>query len=399
MAKPAERVNVTQQQRFLGLDKLRGLLIANMALGHSVAILLGSRSNETWFALSPELLDLTAFFLRLINHSATPFFFVVMGFSMTLLCHARTRKGWSNRRLQVFFVTRGALLIALQFSLVNLGWILAERGIGAPGLNVVEIFVNGGTTRYFGVLWALGLSMILTSLLFRLSSRVIVGVALIVLAAPSIYLSVAHYPLVTTKIPAALAAFAVPGRWPNAFILYTPIPWLSLTLLGLVLGRLFLGSRDRFTGLLVPAGFFALLVFASSVAWKATQSNNMLDALYLQRYPPELLLLIYAIGINFLLLALLQKVDLGALDHALIVFGRSALLFYVSHLFVIAFLMKVASPDRNLAGACSLAVLCLVTLYPACRLHQNVIKPTRQRLIRQATRYVLGRQSQAKPLA
>lgn len=378
----AAPARATPNARFAGLDKLRGLLIANMALGHAVALTLGSRSSELWFAPSPSLTDPAAFALRMINHSATPFFFLVMGLSMALLHRARRRQGWSEGQVLGFFMARGLLLIALQFSVVNLGWAIAEGGLSLADLTWAQMRSAITALPYFGVLWALGLSMITAGMCMRLPSAAIALIAGCVFIAPALYLPQSHDPAITEEIPAALAALAVPGRWPDAYILYTPIPWLAMTLAGLLLGRLFLSARARFTALLVPGGLSALILFGLGIGARALLQGDraLLDILYLQRYPPEALLLLYATGVNFLLLALLQRFDLGLLDTILTTFGRSALMLYVTHLFVFAGVITVAAPDPTLSQAASLAALCLAILFPLCHLYIHHIKPMRQRL-------------------
>ena len=387
-SKPARQHRLPIQerpQRFDGVDKLRGLLITNMALGHAIAISLGSRSSELWFSHSSSLTDPTAFALRMLNHSATPFFFLIMGFSMALMHDARRQQGWTSRQVQGFFVTRGLLLIILQFSVVNLGWILAGDSFSWGDLSLIRLVKEGATLHYFGVLWALGVSMIATSLIGRFHSPVLLGIAVCVLAAPPIYLARCQYPDITGQIPAALAALAVPGRWPQSYILYTPIPWLAMTLFGLVLGRCFLANRERFADLLFPVGLVALLLFGCGIGVRTflNPHSNLLEILYLQRYPPELLLLLYATGVNFLLLAFLHRLDLGVVDKILITFGRSALMLYVTHLFVFVLVITIVSPEPTHAQAAGLATLCLAIMFPACHLYLNHLKPMRRKLWQQ----------------
>jgi uncharacterized membrane protein len=74
-----------------------------------------------------------------------------MGAGMLLFAHSRQQRGWSKRAVVGHFWVRGALLMALQFLLVNRAW---ERSPGGWSLET-----------YVGVLFALGGAMVLGSLL------------------------------------------------------------------------------------------------------------------------------------------------------------------------------------------------------------------------------------------
>ncbi len=371
-------------KRFDGLDKLRGLLIANMALGHAIAISLGTTSSEFWFNSQSLYSEWLAFLVRYINHSATPFFFLVMGMSMALLTAARLRQGRTQVQIHIFFVVRGLLLICLQFSVVNLGWKVAEEGLGLEALSWSGLMQANTPVRFYGVLYALGVSMILASVLNRLFAKALAIVALFVLLAPDLYLSLVVYPSVTNILPAWLAALAVPGRWPGDYVLYTPIPWLGMTLIGLLLGRLFLAHRDRFEAMLVPMGIAALAIFLCGITLRAliAEPASAIEALHLRRYPPHLLLLTYATGVNFLVLAFLQRYDLGVLDRVLVTFGRTALMLYVTHLFIFAFVIRLSDASPTLAHGASLAVLSLAVLFPLCWVYLHVVKPRWPRHLR-----------------
>ena len=359
-----------------------------MALGHAVAITLGTTSTEFWYRDVSAYTDLATFLTRYINHSATPFFFLVMGMSMVLLSSARRRQGWSASRIHAFFLFRGALLIALQFTVVNLGWKIAEGGMPFSELTWAHLLPAWDGVRFHGVLFSLGVSMIAASLLLRVPTVIVAVCATAVLVAPDIYLSFAEYPGITTEIPGWIGAIGFPGHWPDAFILYTPIPWLGMTLLGLVLGRVFLADRDRFEALLIPTGLAALALFGLTMIGRFVigDATSLIDALHLRRYPPHLLLLAYAFGVNFLLLAALQRFDLGILDRLLVTFGRSALFLYVSHLFVFAFVIRLSDQPETLTHGASLAVLSLAVMFPLCDMYVRHGRHAIRRVLRDLQR-------------
>ena len=89
-----------------------------------------------------------------MTHLSAPGFFFLMGAGMLLFAVSRRKQGWSERAIFRHFWIRGAVLIALQFLIVNRAWELSPGG--------------WGISLYVGVLFALGGTMILGSLLLRL---------------------------------------------------------------------------------------------------------------------------------------------------------------------------------------------------------------------------------------
>ncbi|MBR9652945.1 DUF1624 domain-containing protein [Thalassobius aquimarinus] len=319
---------------------------------------------------------------------------------MTLLDRARSKAGWQPARLQSFFLTRGILLIVLQFTVINLGWKLAEDGLVFTEISWSLLLHASAPTRFHGVLFSLTTSMILASILMRYSTPVVMAFAGLVLLAPELYLPLLTYPDVTRSVPSWIAALTIPGHWPDAFILYTPVPWLGMTLCGLILERLFLESRKRFEAMLIPVGLSALELFVLGIAIASLLDRpaSLIEAFHLRRYPPHLLLLVYATGVNCLLLALLQRYNFGILDAVLITFGQSALMCYVTRLFIFLFAIRLSGQEPALTHGISLAVLCLAAMYPLSMAYSVLIKPRfrpallrGERALRAATREILAR--------
>lgn len=269
------------------------------------------------------------------------------------------------------------MLIMLQFTIVNTGWKIAEGGVALSDLGWRSVLSTAYASHFFGVLFALGVSMIVASLLLRASTALVLLLIFIVLAAPEFFLPLLSPPDAGADLPRWLAALAIPGPRPDAFILYTPVPWLGMTLCGLLLGRFLIRSPARFQTMLIPAGVICLITFAAGIGLSALISEpaSLTEAFYLRRYPPHILLLLYAAGVNLVILALLSKYDAGLPDRVLICFGRSALMFYTVHLFVFTGLIRMSSLEPTLANGIFLSLLCLTLMYPLCELYQRKLRP------------------------
>ena len=82
-----------------------------------------------------------------------------MGVGMVFVYPLSARKDWTRWQVTRHFLLRGAILIALQFLIVNRAWELSPGGWGLD--------------YYIGVLSALGITMMLGSLLVWLDVRLL----------------------------------------------------------------------------------------------------------------------------------------------------------------------------------------------------------------------------------
>ncbi|MEJ2555551.1 MAG: heparan-alpha-glucosaminide N-acetyltransferase domain-containing protein, partial [Anaerolineae bacterium] len=150
----SERIS-SQASRLVPPDALRGLIIILMALDHANYFVARQHSpGEYWGGSFPVYHDALAFATRLVTHLAAPGFFFLMGAGMVLFAQSRRQQGWGKWAIIRHFLIRGGVLIALQLLLVNRAWGLYGVGWG-----------------YIGVLFALGGTMILGSILLWLKPR------------------------------------------------------------------------------------------------------------------------------------------------------------------------------------------------------------------------------------
>ena len=151
-------------QRMPSLDTLRGLLIVTVVLEHARQILTGVGIDGTWGM--PEMECDLAGLIRVVSHIAAPGFFLLMGMGVEL--KSRKGAGFSH------FLRRGLLLVLLQFVVENIGWALSM-----PGGLFAQSF-----TLYFGVLFALGVGMVICAAVKRLPSVLLAGLAMAMIASP-----------------------------------------------------------------------------------------------------------------------------------------------------------------------------------------------------------------------
>jgi uncharacterized membrane protein len=325
---------VVGTSRLNSVDLLRGLVMAIMALDHV-------RDYFTHLQFAPEDLRFTwgtLFFTRWITHFCAPCFFFLAGTGAFL-----SRK--KGAELASFLWKRGLWLVFLELTVIGVAWTF----LPAPG--------------YGGVIWALGWSMVILSVLVRLPVRMVgaIGVATIVLHNLLDPVQIASF----GRFGWAWIILHSPNFIPIApkigfiFILYVLIPWFGVMAAGYAFGAVLQQPADkrRKTLLLLGASmtlaFIVLratnaygnppqqLAFASpgDFAVQKTTTLTVIDFFDVEKYPPSLQYLLMTLGPSIMLLALFEKVDLrrgiGRFWEKILVFGRVPMFYYICHLFLI----------------------------------------------------------------
>ncbi len=320
--------------RLLPVDALRGLIMILMAVDHASFFVAKVHPSDWWGIPLPRYESAFAFLTRFVSHPCAPGFFLLLGLSMSLFAGSRRLTGWPEGRIRRYFLWRGLILIAFQLFVENPAWLLGPATGAAPG-------VVGPVKIYLGVLYALGMSMIIGSFFLRLPAWVLTGGGLTAILFTQLSIpgpeSAAHLhdPL--------LRALLIPGQTGILIVKYPVVPWLGVALLGMALGMVM--ARDprrayrRF--LWLGAGALALFTVVRLAGgplgdFHPPAGPGWIDFLNLTKYPPSLAFLLVTLGIDLLLLAFLSRNDasLARPGHPLIVFGRTALFFYIVHLYI-----------------------------------------------------------------
>ena len=314
--------------RLESIDILRGAVMVFMALDHT-------RDYFTNLAFEPENLEHTwgaLFLVRWVTHFCAPLFFFLAGIGAFF--HGLRRTPEELRR---FLWTRGLWLILLEFTVVGFAWTFVAAW------------------DFFGVIWALGASMVLLALVVRLPVRW--------LAAGSVAVILLH-DLFDTFRPQAGASFAwlwgllhVKGQIALGghfnFVLFPLVPWCAVMALGYAFGQLL--ARPDGARWSLRIGLAATLLFVVLRAtnfygnppalpggvtpgdWSPQPTFEKSWILFLdtEKYPASLQFLLMTLGPSLLALAVLERRPGRRSLQPLAVFGRVPLFFYLLHLYAI----------------------------------------------------------------
>ena len=344
--------------RYLPLDALRGIIMALMAIDHASYFIRRWHPFETWDQPLPEYADLAALLTRLVTHPCAPGFFFLMGAGMILLAHSRRQIGWSERQIAGHLALRGLLFIALEQLVVD----IASAGKIYP--------------LEFSILSGLGAVMILGILFLRLSGPVLAAagaaIVLIMQFLPGLLLDA------DLGIFTPIRLLLVPGSVGAAFVLYAPIPWLGVALLGMAFARLLLLDQDKayrvaaVTGLVFLALFPLVRTLGGFGNLRMPPGDTLIDFFNLVKYPPSLSFLLLALGLDLVALYLLSRASaiLITWGRPVVVLGQAALYFFLVHWFIYGAMGLVWSEPGGLPKTYLAWATGLILLYPVCKTYQ-----------------------------
>jgi uncharacterized membrane protein len=324
----------SEAPRVRSVDLARGAVMILMAVDH-VRVYAGVPAGGP----TPGV-----FFTRWITHFCAPAFVFLAGASVFL---HRERAGSDG--LARWLVTRGALLIALELTLVRLAWTF-----------------NLGFDRYLlaGVLWMIGWCLILMVPLVRLPAGPLAAFGIAVIAG--------HH--LTARLPEATVDGALAGGFgwlfrilyfggpvgehPTLWVLYSLVPWIGVMAAGCAFGRVLRLAperRDR-TCLGIGAAAVALFVLLRALElygdrpWRGNDSlPSWLSFLNATKYPASLQFLLMTLGPLIAALPLLERAT-GALARGLTTFGRVPFGFYLLHIPLIHLLALAVAAARTPAA-------------------------------------------------
>lgn len=338
---PAELASANMRKapitgRIDSIDILRGLVMVIMALDHT-------RDFFTYLHFEPENLAKTwyaLFFTRWITHFCAPLFFFLAGTGAYFYGRRRT-----PAELSRFLWTRGLWLVFVEFTIVGFAW---------------TFVIPFG---FFGVIWALGASMIMMAAAVRLPIRWLAALSILTIAGhnlldgirPASFGSLAWVWTILHVRGGVMLPFGI-----REFVLFQIIPWVAVMGAGYAFGTIFAmepGRRQKITrriGLALTLTFIFLRATnlygnppagshgVSQGDWhiQPTAEKTIILFLDVEKYPPSLQFLLMTLGPSLLLLAWLDKrVCCGAkpswIQSALLIYGRVPLFYYILHLYLI----------------------------------------------------------------
>ena len=369
---------VVARPRLDSVDMLRGLAIVLMSLDHVREFLSASQIDPTNVAET----SIPLFYTRWVTHFCAPVFVFLAGTGAYLY---RTR-GHSLAEVSWFLLSRGLWLVVLELTVIRLAWFY----------NLDYSFSVGQ------VIWAIGWSMVVMSVLVVLPMSAITGCGLLLIAFHNLFDPVTadsfgDWAWAWRFLHAGGGVTPLPGLYVH--VAYPLIPWVGVMAVGYGFGALLqLPHTQRRAetlalGIILTLTFIGLRyanVYGDTVAWslQSDAARTVMSFLNLQKYPPSLLFLLMTLGPALIALAAADR-PAGPLGRVLVIFGRVPLFYYVLHLYVIhaltlglVYLQRGEFPDwlfsfppGHAGEGCGfgLPILLLIwlgvvaALYPLCR--------------------------------
>jgi uncharacterized membrane protein len=368
--------------RIEALDALRGLIMLLMALDHSADFVAAHHATEIWGHPIPVHASEFGFVTRLVSHLCAPGFFLLMGIGMTLFATSRRGRGWSEGRITRHFALRGCTLVVVglllsgpPFAISSLTRSLLEAGSG-------PLVPGGGEAIWFGfgVLTALGFSMLLGGVLLRTGAAACTAIGIGVVIACQALVPGAES--VNQPYPVWLRALLIPGQTGGFLTIYSALPWFGVCAVGIGAGELIRRDLARALRWAPAAGMAALMLFALVRALGGfgnthpAASADWIAILSVTKYPPSIAFLLLTLGVDALLLGVFAALagsakGLGSWARPLLILGRVPLMFYVLHLWLFLVVGLAIPGDLSLLGMYPVWILGVALLLPACARYER----------------------------
>jgi uncharacterized membrane protein len=319
--------------RLEAIDILRGLVIVIMALDHvRDHFLLGTEQDP----MANPNITAGLFATRWITHFCAPVFVLLAGVSAGLMS---ARKSASE--LASFLFKRGMWLIFVEVFVIST--IVSFSPFGVPE-------IGGLTYVSLQVIFAIGASMVVLSLLQRLGRRWCLALGVAIVAGHNILDPI--WPaskLVDQQWPVWVGLHSPMSYHAGPFLFrfaYPVIAWIGVMLLGFGVSEVFEKTVERRNailfraGLVLTAGFLlvrAIGIYGDANPWQVQPAGiaaTVMDFLNTTKYPPSLDYLLMTLGPAAILCSFADRMH-SAIKGVLIKFGRVPFAFYVTHYFVI----------------------------------------------------------------
>jgi uncharacterized membrane protein len=319
--------------RLTSIDMLRGLVIVIMAIDHTRDFFSTAMSIDP---MSDPNVSLPLAFTRWITHFCAPVFVLLSGTSAGLMAARKTPTD-----LFRFLLSRGLWLIVVEIFIISTATTYSPGGIEQLG---------GKTLAFMQVIWVIGASMVLLSVLQLLGRKtcLVLG-ALIVLGHNALD---GHWPasssLLDTSPPlwAALHVSMSKVAGPFHFLfLYPLLPWVGVMLVGFGASMLFereAAARNRallLWGCAITAAFLVLRFidgYGEPNHWQTQVRGaaTLIDFLNTTKYPPSLEFLAMTLGPAAIFCSFADRMH-GFLKDMFVMFGRVPFAFYVAHFYLL----------------------------------------------------------------
>jgi len=363
-----------QSKRIASIDWMRGIVMILMVIDHASMAFNGGRfsADSAGLYVPGTQLGAAEFMTRWSSHLCAPTFVFLAGTALALSIERRVAKGQNPWSIDKRILIRGLFILLLDLTIISFfSWRLT-----------------------FQVLYAIGLSMMLMTLLRRLSTFWLVTAALGWIVLGELVTGLVWNPAEgaqgAANIPAALT---MAMYYTSVFrIMYPVLPWLSMMCLGWAFGRYLngylSGQGKQFPPqvILLVTGLIGLLVFAVvrylngyGNMFLLREDSSWMQYLLVSKYPPSLSFTAGQLGLLCIILAGLITIEpfIGVRKNGpLLVFGQTAMFFYLIHRIVLEGLAQWGGlrGQWGLRESYIAAGIFLVILYPVCLWYRSYKK-------------------------
>ena len=367
-------------ERLAAIDRMRGLVMVLMTIDHADMVFdRNHQFHDSARIYGGQAFPALEYFTRWVTHLCAPTFVFLAGVAIAFSVASQRARSLPDAVIDRHLIKRGLFIALLDPLFMSLAFL---------GLIRWQVIV-------LQVLYAIGMSMALMPVLRRVP-RWLLALAAVGLLALTELVFAAELPAfrANAQPPVWLAALITGGTYPagplRVTIMYPLLPWLAVMMLGWVVGGWALRTgRDRMARGLLAGGLAALAGFVA-LRWANGWGNagllrtdgSVLQWLHVSKYPPSVTFALLELGIMAVILSAFVWLEhsgrLRALPRApLLVFGRTALFFYLLHVPIIqalgwgTWLLTGADPERHppafgVGASYIVTAVVLIILYPLC---------------------------------
>ena len=306
MGNQSPQSNGDRRGRHRAFDELRGLVIVLMTLDHVRGFVTPTGADP----MNWQTTTVGFFLVRWMTHLCAPVFVILMGAAAAL----RHRSRPSDSRS--FLVSRGVWLIALEASWISFSWSWDPK------------------QTYFGVLWALGGSMVLLALVIEWRREIVMALGLGLL--------VGLEWLQLNPDPGWLRILVKPGEVSllghTIRCSYPLLPWFGAAAIGWSCAEPLKQASPTRLAMLGAGALVAFVTYRYGTGWdpnpwgvQASIQLTVADFLSPSKYPPSLAFYLLTGGVGLLILAGAHRRG-GRVSNELERLGRVPMMFYLLHL-------------------------------------------------------------------
>jgi len=366
---------VNPSQRIYAIDWMRGFVMILMALDHASEMWNAGRFNaDSAYLLNPETgapvwiagtaIPAVDFFTRWVTHLCAPTFLFLTGTSLALSIENRARRGESAKSLDRHLLIRALVILGLE--------------------GLLTLLANYGAL-ILQVLFAIGASLLLMIPLRRVATPWLLAGGLVWFVFGEL-ITTSLIPI-GEPVPALAAVTLAPVYADQLIVIYPVVPWLAMLVCGWAFGRYLIDlpngnpGRIRAEGALLGWGLGAIALFIAVRGLDAygnmglyRDGTSLVRWLHVSKYPPALAFIALELGLMALMLLGFSIVERRLRRppwawNPLLVFGQTALFFYVLHFLLLGAAATIITGGMRQAGLPETyiaAAAVLVVLYPVC---------------------------------